>query len=123
MIRRPPRSTLTDTLVPYTTLFRSLAVHSSAVWHIAKLSDRKTDAMPNLRRYGPIPLRQQGWARYILLQQMRAGRWRAACHDIQRLAVPSSGRRNQGGASHCRGAQAKANDVRGAAATGPAEQV
>src|SRR3546814_13251246 len=26
MIRRPPRSTLTDTLVPYTTLFRSLGV-------------------------------------------------------------------------------------------------
>src|SRR3546814_15282242 len=25
MIRRPPRSTLTDTLCPYTTLFRSLA--------------------------------------------------------------------------------------------------
>src|SRR3546814_4314349 len=28
MIRRPPRSTLTDTLFPYTTLFRSLAVAS-----------------------------------------------------------------------------------------------
>src|SRR3546814_4889024 len=27
MIRRPPRSTRTDTLFPYTTLFRSLAVH------------------------------------------------------------------------------------------------
>src|SRR3546814_9703460 len=26
MIRRPPRSTLTDTLLPYTTLFRSAAV-------------------------------------------------------------------------------------------------
>src|SRR3546814_15570686 len=26
MIRRPPRSTRTDTLVPYTTLFRSLCV-------------------------------------------------------------------------------------------------
>src|SRR3546814_9838243 len=26
MIRRPPRSTLTDTLFPYTTLFRSLAL-------------------------------------------------------------------------------------------------
>src|SRR3546814_13244707 len=25
MIRRPPRSTLTDTLLPYTTLFRSIA--------------------------------------------------------------------------------------------------
>src|SRR3546814_11873358 len=28
MIRRPPRSTRTDTLFPYTTLFRSLAVQS-----------------------------------------------------------------------------------------------
>src|SRR3546814_6256109 len=27
MIRRPPRSTRTDTLFPYTTLFRSLAKH------------------------------------------------------------------------------------------------
>src|SRR3546814_12483345 len=63
MVRRPPRSTRTDTLFPYTTLFRS----------------------------------QQGWARNILLQQMRAGRWRAACHDENRLAVPSSGRKNQGG--------------------------
>src|SRR3546814_19581748 len=30
MIRRPPRSTRTDTLFPYTTLFRSLA--AAAVW-------------------------------------------------------------------------------------------
>src|SRR3546814_14693503 len=29
MIRRPPRSTRTDTLFPYTTLFRSIAVESS----------------------------------------------------------------------------------------------
>src|SRR3546814_12958856 len=27
MVRRPPRSTLTYTLLPYTTLFRSVAVH------------------------------------------------------------------------------------------------
>src|SRR3546814_1498352 len=31
MIRRPPRSTRTDTLFPYTTLFRSEAVHGDAV--------------------------------------------------------------------------------------------
>src|SRR3546814_5453378 len=31
MIRRPPRSTLTDTLFPYTTLFRSLAAGGGAV--------------------------------------------------------------------------------------------
>src|SRR3546814_4799720 len=30
MIRRPPRSTRTDTLFPYTTLFRSLALHLAA---------------------------------------------------------------------------------------------
>src|SRR3546814_1710860 len=32
MIRRPPRSTRTDTLFPYTTLFRSGAVHAAA-WY------------------------------------------------------------------------------------------
>src|SRR3546814_12416623 len=32
MIRRPPRSTLTDTLFPYTTLFRS-GLHAEAVDH------------------------------------------------------------------------------------------
>src|SRR3546814_21066400 len=30
MIRRPPRSTRTDTLFPYTTLFRSLAILASS---------------------------------------------------------------------------------------------
>src|SRR3546814_224574 len=33
MIRRPPRSTRTDTLFPYTTLFRSL-LHASLVLHL-----------------------------------------------------------------------------------------
>src|SRR3546814_2600469 len=31
MIRRPPRSTRTDTLFPYTTLFRSRSIHSTCV--------------------------------------------------------------------------------------------
>src|SRR3546814_11714257 len=30
MLRRPPRSTRTDTLFPYTTLFRSVSVHTIA---------------------------------------------------------------------------------------------
>src|SRR3546814_1276917 len=33
MIRRPPRSTRTDTLFPYTTLFRSLVHHDPRVRH------------------------------------------------------------------------------------------
>src|SRR3546814_2404190 len=32
MIRRPPRSTRTDTLFPYTTLFRSICVPISRIW-------------------------------------------------------------------------------------------
>src|SRR3546814_5324532 len=32
MIRRPPRSTRTDTLFPYTTLFRSCAARSQCRW-------------------------------------------------------------------------------------------
>src|SRR3546814_14941146 len=32
MIRRPPRSTRTDTLFPYTTLFRSPSPHSRTRW-------------------------------------------------------------------------------------------
>src|SRR3546814_12479087 len=35
MIRRPPRSTRTDTLFPYTTLFRSPNVHAGGVMRIA----------------------------------------------------------------------------------------
>src|SRR3546814_20682784 len=38
MIRRPPRSTLTYTLLPYTTLFRALAVGPQAV-------ERETEAV------------------------------------------------------------------------------
>src|SRR3546814_2376386 len=33
MIRRPPRSTRTDTLFPYTTLFRSLPVENNGLVH------------------------------------------------------------------------------------------
>src|SRR3546814_3351889 len=38
MIRRPPRSTRTDTLFPYTTLFRSLA-HDDGEFVAAKTAD------------------------------------------------------------------------------------
>src|SRR3546814_614526 len=41
MIRRPPRSTRTDTLFPYTTLFRSLGIGSVLLGY---LSDRLADS-------------------------------------------------------------------------------
>src|SRR3546814_3086823 len=37
MIRRPPRSTRTDTLFPYTTLFRSLLIIGALVIIVAEL--------------------------------------------------------------------------------------
>src|SRR3546814_6086561 len=37
MIRRPPRSTRTDTLFPYTTLFRSPALTIHLAWSEARL--------------------------------------------------------------------------------------
>src|SRR3546814_12019823 len=47
MIRRPPRSTRTDTLFPYTTLFRS---HSIAAIGDEAVRDRRGDLDRSLRR-------------------------------------------------------------------------
>src|SRR3546814_20699515 len=41
MIRRPPRSTLSDTLFPYTTLFRSCVPEGRATRHDGYLCDRR----------------------------------------------------------------------------------
>src|SRR3546814_9152046 len=49
MIRRPPRSTRTDTLFPYTTLFRSLAIPQADTGN--ERSSRSVD------RFGPDLLR------------------------------------------------------------------
>src|SRR3546814_4353723 len=45
MIRRPPRSTRTDTLFPYTTLFRSL----SQIQPKARGAARKEAGLPNIK--------------------------------------------------------------------------
>src|SRR3546814_5348442 len=55
MIRRPPRSTRTDTLFPYTTLFRSrhlqrLAVVALAVAHVAGDVDIRQEVHLDLQR-------------------------------------------------------------------------
>src|SRR3546814_13186284 len=52
MIRRPPRSTLTDTLFPYTTLFRFIF---AAPRLLERILDRVRDAMAVGR--GPFALR------------------------------------------------------------------
>src|SRR3546814_3886493 len=53
MIRRPPRSTRTDTPLPYTTLFRSADVASMALWPCRRHHFNPRPAEP-----GNQPLRQ-----------------------------------------------------------------
>src|SRR3546814_5465554 len=50
MIRRPPRSTRTDTLFPYTTLFRSLSGDDPLVPGASPCDDRSGHRLP--RRIG-----------------------------------------------------------------------
>src|SRR3546814_6370636 len=60
MIRRTPRSTRTDTLFPYTTLFRSLAtrsgmsITSSVLVRRSKLMLPREDRKPRLRWPAPL---------------------------------------------------------------------
>src|SRR3546814_9702759 len=52
MIRRPPRSTRTDTLFPYTTLFRSAGLRNPGradVWHATRRAAQAADASPCAR--------------------------------------------------------------------------
>src|SRR3546814_5054537 len=57
MIRRPPRSTRTDTLSPYTTLFRSQSVHRGGTRiGLAMVQARESLAFDSLHRDFREPL-------------------------------------------------------------------
>src|SRR3546814_20333783 len=78
MIRRPPRSTRTDTLFPYTTLFRSrnfqffgapvgLFFTMERDWGLGAwidLGNIMTNVMTVARAYGLETCPQQAWAEY-----------------------------------------------------------
>src|SRR3546814_3114003 len=66
MIRRPPRSTRTDTLFPYTTLFRSvlyIEIASTAAREISDEAQRKSDAEQG--RVRPLPVRAIAGIKYF----------------------------------------------------------
>src|SRR3546814_2326784 len=70
MIRRPPRSTRTDTLFPYTTLFRSEALQlQTAVDTHARL----VQALPDMR-VGLIHGKLATSEKQEVMQEFRAGR-------------------------------------------------
>src|SRR3546814_6590611 len=59
MIRRPPRSTRTDTLFPYTTLFRSLGGERALVRAVLAHRPRRLHGHPAALRV-PLPARREG---------------------------------------------------------------
>src|SRR3546814_19587773 len=84
MIRRPPRSTRTDTLFPYTTLFRSLAGDGGGV---ATLSWRRVSQHRGPARAGR-PQRLAKLARVARLSLWRPRRDAAADRLHLRLYAP-----------------------------------
>src|SRR3546814_6290879 len=83
MIRRPPRSTRTDTLFPYTTLFRS-PVEAFLVSAPFARNTRRHPAECCLldRREAPVHSADGGWSR-IALGCYRGGRRRSEEHTSE----------------------------------------
>src|SRR3546814_6837269 len=87
MIRRPPRSTRTDTLFPYTTLFRSGGAYLARVlaWHGRIVPRRGGDA----RNLGQLPRRGRAILRVVVDDAIAAvarvdGRTRSALEPLGR---------------------------------------
>src|SRR3546814_9778267 len=55
MIRRPPRSTRTDTLFPYTTLFRSRASPERHIERSSRLADDQPGRAPGYQEFSEQP--------------------------------------------------------------------
>src|SRR3546814_12567699 len=72
MIRRPPRSTRTDTLFPYTTLFRSPQAYHRLPELIRQAGERRaidTD-MPPVSKFDALPKRsRQGASAFLTVQE------------------------------------------------------
>src|SRR3546814_14542735 len=65
MIRRPPRSTRTDTLFPYTTLFRSLPYMSKGGSLITLTYEGSSRVMPNYNVMGVAKAALEASVRYL----------------------------------------------------------
>src|SRR3546814_14953774 len=85
MIRRPPRSTRTDTLFPYTTLFRSItciayatdtqtaALTQRVIHQALMLADHAAAVIDDLTRIG-LQVRGKKFAEFALADEADAGR-------------------------------------------------
>src|SRR3546814_10388310 len=81
MIRRPPRSTRTDTLFPYTTLFRSVSRREAGAGHKRRRATQPSDQIAAEIRVIPDAGKR---ARMQCLQHQRAD---AAAHHRRKVAM------------------------------------
>src|SRR3546814_20893826 len=63
MIRRPPRSTRTDTLFPYTTLFRSCDLCRRCLFSVREPPSRYQDPEASVHRQWPRATPRAAWHR------------------------------------------------------------
>src|SRR3546814_241062 len=77
MIRRPPRSTRTDTLFPYTTLFRSLLHCDYANAAPSRVGLRH----PSIAPYGAFPCRDE---HMVVIAVQNEREWVRLCDDVLR---------------------------------------
>src|SRR3546814_9954493 len=74
MVRRPPRATRTDTLFPYTTLFRSLSVISAYLPSGSSGDERQQAKYRFLDMFGP-------WLDDLMREHKKTGREFVICGD------------------------------------------
>src|SRR3546814_19922132 len=92
MIRRPPRSTRTDTLFPYTTLFRAKVRDAATALEMAGVrrfqQAKYLKALPRVR-----PGESLGWMRRIgqVDQMVKTGQEAAAGEELLTLILAASG--------------------------------
>src|SRR3546814_4845350 len=76
MIRRPPRSTRTDTLFPYTTLFRSIHLVQTGIARLLTLFPTRAFDPRAIARYNTMTLRE-----YVDIRDFLVLHYNATEHD------------------------------------------
>src|SRR3546814_7426068 len=79
MIRRPPRSTRTDTLFPYTTLFRS-------DFHVSFGDAHGVGARPFAREHDTPDLCIEGWNRRLVRCRIRSEEHTSELQSLMRIS-------------------------------------
>src|SRR3546814_4612384 len=82
MIRRPPRSTRTDTLFPYTTLFRSMG----ECWHVKLLVSQSICASVALSADSDTHDHQGKWSSCFLFAMKRSEEHTSELQSLMRIS-------------------------------------